>query len=275
VVASADLAGLGTKEGPPVHFHWTLPSLMPSLLPWLAMLGLLVLPSNRNPRAWWILAPLAVLAAVNASLEVFLEGARNEGVAFAGQAACAASFGLAAVWLLGAGLGRRSRPAAFGLMVPVVVAFGFLAFVTTAAWEEIWDLRSWVSFVLLYALLYWTACGLLFAAALSLTGRICRERFGPGRVCLWLYFWLLALCLAVVTIVCSLITLVSPSDAEWAAPLAACGIVSLVSFAVFVPFLVLSFTDSFWRERLGSLLHVAKPLGAPPAERPASGPALP
>ena len=51
VVASADLGGLGVKQGPPAFYSWTMPSLMPLALPWLALLALLMLPPNRTGQA--------------------------------------------------------------------------------------------------------------------------------------------------------------------------------------------------------------------------------
>jgi hypothetical protein len=265
VVASAELGGLGTKNGPPAHFTWTWPSFVPSLLPWLAMLGLLALPSNRNGRAWWILLPLASWAALNAGLEASFGGLREEGASVLRHGACAASFGLAAVWLLGAGLGRRSRLGALALMVPVMAAFTCLAFSVTPAWEELWDSSSWDPLIPFYTVLYWVACGVLAAGALSLTGRMCRRRFGPGRVAVWLLFWLLVLCLALVTIVCAAMAVVSSSDPEWTGPIGAGGLTALVGFAVCLPFLILSFASSFWRERLASLLHVPSPVASVPA----------
>ena len=44
----------------------------------------------------------SVLALLGAGLEAAAEAADNEGLSYPVQAACAAAFGLAAIWLLGA-----------------------------------------------------------------------------------------------------------------------------------------------------------------------------
>jgi hypothetical protein len=88
------------------------------------VLGLLALPSNRTGRAWWIWAPLVVLALLGAGLGAFADAANNEGLSFSAQAASAAAFGLAAVWLVGAGLARRCRTlsiVSFGLILPYLI----------------------------------------------------------------------------------------------------------------------------------------------------------
>ena len=147
-----------------------MPNLLPLLLPWLAVLALLALPSNRNARAWWIWAPLVGLALLGAGLGAAAGAADNEGLSYSVQAACAAAFGLAAIWLLGAGLARRCRAVSIVLMALAFAAVSLLAFVVSPVWEQLWDLRQYEPAILLYLLLFWIAGGLVFAGALNLTG---------------------------------------------------------------------------------------------------------
>ena len=53
VVPVADLGGLGAREGLPAHYDWAAPNPIVPLLPWLLVLGLLLLPPNRCGQAWW------------------------------------------------------------------------------------------------------------------------------------------------------------------------------------------------------------------------------
>ena len=46
MVAYADLGGLGSKQGAPVVYDWVVPSLMPQVLPWLAILALLTVEAQ-------------------------------------------------------------------------------------------------------------------------------------------------------------------------------------------------------------------------------------
>ena len=170
MAAYADLGGLGTKQGPSVSFAWTMPNLLPLLLPWLVVLGLLALPSNRTARAWWIWAPLVALALLGTGLGVAADAANNEGLSYMVQTACAAAFGLAAVWLLGAGLARRGRALSIVLMALAFAAVSLLAFMVSPMWEQLWDLRQYEPAILLYLMLFWIAGGLVYAGGLNLTG---------------------------------------------------------------------------------------------------------
>ncbi len=64
IVASADLGGLGARDGAPVEYNWVLPGIAPLLLPWLVILGLLALKPNRRAAAWLIWLPLGCVVAL-------------------------------------------------------------------------------------------------------------------------------------------------------------------------------------------------------------------
>jgi len=269
VAAYSDLGGLGTKQGPPVRFVWTLPSLLPLLLPWLVVLGLLALPSNRTARAWWIWAPLVVLALLGAGLGAVADSANNEGLSFSAQAASAAAFGLAAVWLLGAGLARGCRALSIVLMALAFASVSLLALVVSPVWEQIWDLRQWEPAIPLYMLLFWLVGGLVFAGALNLTGRFCRSRPSRARISLWLPLWLWVMWLAAGGLLSCVMRLVSGESFDWSALLVAPIILALVSFVTMLPFLILSFTNAFYCERLKHLLRLPPTGPAPSVPIPA------
>jgi hypothetical protein len=270
VVAYTDLGGLGTKQGPPVTFVWRLPNLLPLLLPWLALLALLALPSNRNPRAWWIWAPLIGVALIGAWLGAAAEAADNEGLGYCIQAASAAALGLGAVWLLGAGLARRCQVVSVVLMVLAFSAVGLAAFVVSPVSEQLWDLRRWEPALIWYLLLFWIVGGVAFAGALNLTGWICRMRFGRLRVSLWLPLWLWVMWLLAGALLGGVVTMVSGHHFEWVGLLLGPAVLALVSFVLVLPFLILSFTCVFYYERLRDLLRLPAESGPPPT--PASAP---
>lgn len=276
MAAYADLGGLGTKQGPAVRFVWTLPNLLPLLLPWLVVLGLLGLPSNRTARAWWIWAPLVVLALLGAGLGVAADAANNEGLSYMVQMACAAALGLAAVWLLGAGLARRGRALSIVLMALAFAAVSLLAFVVSPMWEQLWDLRRYEPAILLYLLLFWIAGGLVYAGGLNLTGWMCRKQFSCLRVLLRLPFCLWAMWLMAGGLLQCVSTFVFNNGFEWAGILVGPLVFALVSFGMILPYLILSFACSFYRERLRNLLRLptiesspAAPI-PPPVVEPAS-----
>ena len=279
MAAYSDLGGLGTKQGPPVRFVWTLPSLLPLLLPWLAVLGLLALPSNRTARAWWIWVPLAGLALIGAAVGEVADAANNEGLSYPAQAVVAAVFGMAAVWLLGSSLARRWRAVSIALMTLAFVAVSLLAFVVSPLWERLWDMRRWESEIILYLLLFWVASGLVISGAMNLTGWMCRKRFSRWRVSLLLPLWLWVMWLVAGIALGCVMTFAFNDNFEWKGILLAALILTLPTFLVMLPYLILSFANSFYRERLKDLLRLpaVDSLPATPATTPAPGrePALP
>ena len=252
------------KQGPPVGFSWTMPNILPLLLPWVAVLALLALPSNRNPRAWWIWVPLVGLELLCARLQSGAETLNDGGYSYAVQAVCAAAFGLAAIWLLGSALARRCRALAIVFLTLAFATASLLGFVVSSAFEQVWDLRQWVAAAVLYLELFWVVGGLAFAGALNLTGWMCRSRFTRLRVALRLPFWLCLLWLFAGGVLGFVLRFGSGGDSEWAGFLMAALAFALVSYVTILPFLILSFTSSFYSERLKSLLRLPATEAAPP-----------
>jgi hypothetical protein len=58
---------------------------------------------------------------------------------------------------------------------------------------------------------------------------------------------------------------------EWDGLLVGAVVLTLVSYALVLPFLILSFTTSFYRERLKDLLRLPAPVAAPAAAAPIAG----
>ena len=270
VAAYADVGGLGTKQGPQVAVVWTVPSLLPLVLPWLVLLTLLALPSNRDARAWWIWAPLICVTLLGAGLGQALGVADEDGLGFSLQAAVAAAFGLAAVWLLGAALARRCRAVSIGLMALAFAAISLLTLAVSPVSEQVWDLARWASEALWYLLLFAIVTGLVFAGALNLTGRTCRQQFSRLRLALLFLLWLWVMWIAAAATLACVVRLASGDSQEWYELAKATVVFSLVSFAVLLPFLILSFSSSFYRERLKVLLRLPAPAAAPAAAAPVS-----
>ena len=275
MAAYADLGGLGIKQGPSVAFFWPMPNLVPLLLPWLAVLVLLALPSNRNPRAWWIWAPLIGLTLLGAGLQPPILLTDNEVLSVSVQVASAAGFGLTVLWLLGAALARRGRAVGIALAALAFAAVSLLAFLVGPASESLGDLSGLEPAVFLYLVLGWIVGGVVFAGALNLTGWSCRRRFSRVRVSLWLPLWLWLMWLAAGGLVNGVMRIVSGERFDWSGLLVAPVALALASFVTLLPFLILSFTNAFYRERLRHLLRLPAVVIPPPKPVPAAavGPA--
>jgi hypothetical protein len=255
IVASSELGALGSTDGSPITYNWVLPGVAPLLLPWLAILGLLTLKPNRGAAAWLIWLPLGCVFVLTLAPPLILPSGTN----FFPDVIAALAVGLAAVWLLSNHLRQQHRLLTFLSVLLTLAGFSLMAGVSRQGLSLLTTESLQIGIVL--------AVGVLASSvALSLAGLICRGRYSPIR----LYLWLLVL-LAVVWLVIAapffLFALIASggriSWSEFFVPVLA---VAMVNFATLLPFLILSSASPFFRERLKALLHV-KP-EAPPAIAP-------
>jgi hypothetical protein len=244
IVTSSDLGPLGFKDGSPVAFTWVLPSIAPLLLPWLVILGLLALKPNRRPAAWLIWLPLTAVMALT-----LLPPIMPASASFLLDAIAALAFGLAAVWLLSNYLRRAHRLLTFFCVLPTLAAFSALAFVARQG-------GSWLEVETLQIGIFLALGALASTIALSLGGWICRSRYRP----LGIYPWLFAL-LAMAWLLMSapfflFAVLASGGQIPWSEFFTPVLAVAAGNFVLLFPFLILSSSCAFFRERLKALLNV-------------------
>ena len=209
----------------------------------LALLLLLLLKRNRSLQALWLAAPLAFCLAIVSFLSA-VPGIRSDAPDELFGILGATLFGLAATWLLSPYLKRRGR---------------FLTFLGTLATMELFSLLTCAVAQprdgdpsLGYVLIGGAVVALLLSLAINLAGWSCRSRYDRRRLSLWLIVWIMAGWLAVFVVMSrierpgSLLEMVT-----------AFAIFSAVSFSVLLPFLLLSFVNGFYRERLKELLRLA------------------
>ena len=242
-MASNDLHGLGRNDGPPATYAWTRPSLFPYLLPWLAVLGLLMLKPNRTAQAWWIWLPLAGIvgleAALRPGLKVFPSLELEEMLLVFKSLA----LGLAAVWLLSPRLQHRSRLRVFvKMLLTTVLVSAFVYAVRQEAAPAY--------------LAYLGVCVLASVSALSLAGWICRHRYRPLTLSFWLLGCNVAVWMALATPL-FVMALVQMGIGSWPELLGGVLAFGAATFATMLPFLILAFTNRFFRQRVQGLLGVA------------------
>ena len=254
-MASADLGGLGAKDGVPVEYNWVLPAFALLLLPWLMILGLLALKPNRRASAWLIWLPLGCVALL-ALLPPEIPGGGN----FLLNALAALAFGVAAVWLLPTYLRQSHRFVTFFCVLIALAFFSGLAFVFRQGWGLLGP-NTLESAVVLGVGIFASA------VALSLGGWICRARFRPAG-----FYVLLLLSLAAIWLMLAapffVIADISSGGriplSEFFLPVLA---VAAGNFVLLLPFLILSSGSAFYHERLKMLLNV-KPVAPPPLVAP-------
>jgi hypothetical protein len=256
IVASSSLGGLGAKDGPPVEYNWVMPSIAPQLLPWLAVLGLLALKPNRRPAAWLIWLPLGCVL-----LLTFAPPILPAGTDFASDIAIALATGLAAVWLLSSHLRQWHRLLVFFYVLFVMAGFSALAIISMRGWDLLSSNTLAAGIVL--------GVGVLATSlALSLDGLICRSRYRPLGLYLWMLIPLVGLWLAIATPFFVIALVTSGGRIPWGDFFAPVLTVAMVNFATLLPFLILSSASPFFRDRLKALLHV-QPEAPPRLNTPA------
>lgn len=272
VVASADLGGLGAKEGAPVTYNWMRASMLPAALPWLAILLLLLFKPNRCPCAWWILAPLACLAWGVGFLPDLWPSMPSDVSNGLHDVLVPLAFGMAAVWLFCPYLKSRFRILNVLGFLFILEAFSLVIYAFTQDWNDPGVQAVALGFVL-------ALCAAVIPIATGLAGLLCRRRYRPlvlgaGTLVMLLGLWTLGL-----------LPLFLIQTAGQNVPAIAVVVPVLMGaglcFGVVLPFLLLSFSNSLFRERLIQLLRlfpelppVIAPAPASPERRlePAAGP---
>ena len=261
MIASADLGGLGPKQGAPVVYDWVMPSLMPQVLPWLAILALLMLKPNRCASAWWILVPLACVAGVAGAPQSVLELLPSSQFEIFMELIGALGFGLAALWLLSSYLRWKHRLLTFLGMLLAQMGFSLLAFAIRQGWED-------AGLEALQVGIFLGASVLVISLALTLAGLVCRGRYGWLRLSLWMMAALVVVWVLVIGPFFIFAMISSGGNVPLVALFGIVGVAAGITFGVLLPFLVLSFANGFYRERLKGLLHLggaaSPPMIAPP-----------
>ena len=262
MVASADLGGLGLEDGAPVYYNWVAPSVAPQVLPWVGILALLLLRPNRCGSAWWIWVPLGLVGALASAPALFGELPPSGLEDFIGLF-FALVFGVAAVWLVAGYLVWKHRVlACLGMLVTQAVG-SVLVYMIGHGWEGV----RGQTIAMLIAL---GAGAVVMATALTLTGLVCRGRYGWLRLSLWLVAALGVLCLLVTAPFFVIAVISSSGNVPLLALFPVVGVELGIAFGALLPFLVLSFANGFYRERLKGLLHLGRAQPPSLAEPPLS-----
>jgi hypothetical protein len=105
------------------------------------------------------------------------------------------------------------------------------------------------------------------SVALSLAGLVCRGRCGWLRLSLWLIAALVVVWLLILGPFFIFSMIFSGGNLPLQVLFAIVAVATGVTFGVMLPFLLLSFANDFYRERLKGLLHLGG-AGAPPVITP-------
>jgi hypothetical protein len=208
-----------------------------------ALLLLLLPKRNRSLQALWVVAPLAFsLALVSLLWAITGIGSNTPDGLF--EILSAVPFGMGAVWLLTPFLTRRGRFLTFLGVLATMELFSLF----TCAFAQPRDRDSDLGYILIGG----AVVALLLSLAINLAGWSCRRGYNRGRLALWLILWIMAGWFAVFVVM---------SRIERPGPLLemakAFVIFCAASFGLVLPFLLLSFANAYYLERLKKILRLA------------------
>ncbi|HEY5911429.1 MAG TPA: hypothetical protein VJA21_12585 [Verrucomicrobiae bacterium] len=255
---------MGAPEGARVAVNWVPPSILPHLVPWLALLALLALKPNRAAAAWWIWLPvlfstlgLEYLLRASASfipsqgLEMLIEGLK------------ALSFGLAAVWLLSGYLAWKHRFLTFLAVLGISLGFGEATYLLSQVVSG-GGLEAMLGAVMI------AFCTLIISTGLALAGLICRKRYGASRVLAWCVVMVVAMTTLAVTPFFVFAVVANPGQTPIKEFFQSLGLLAGINAGALAVYLLFSFACRFYRDRLKGLLHLGAPelppMIAPPPE---------
>lgn len=154
----------------------------PTLLLWVALALLLVVPKeNRKWQAWLIL--VVPLLALMLRLFYFVPAlAASDDFDFFVQLVVTFAIGWACVWLAAPYLSAGNRVRSWFLAAAVMLGAGFLAYVGYFGF--------WCGTEAVITISMWSMGAVALLIALPLSGICCRRRFHPGIVAAWLLLWL-------------------------------------------------------------------------------------
>lgn len=259
-MASADLGNLGPSDGDPVEFDWRFQwILLLSCAPWLILAALLLVRrKNRTWRICWLIVPLGLVLTACHILPRLFGFAPQEADQFR-DFLSAVGFGLTCVWGWGDWIGSRNRLLTMGKaalwMLPVSA---LCAFCQAGPHGPIASFAIVVMIIAVFS-------ALMVLAALNLAAIRCGGRYKPWRFSLWLLAWPV-LCAAIVAVV--LFSLVEAhvftARFDWSSlskrlpeVLLAGAIWGVLLWAITLPFLILAFSNRFYRERFCGVCGVA------------------
>jgi hypothetical protein len=233
---------LGEKQGDPVVFNWIPPSpltALPSLIPWLIVIVLILVSMKNDRRVLGILIPLLVSILLIIIIRQFLPNEIKE-------ASVSFLYGLilsqAAIWLI---LGRLTGMNRFRVLIQTVfimLIFGFFLLIMYEAQQR----GEKTGFMILYLI-----STLTIHLSIILSRFLVRKRFTPLRFTILLPFVNIITVLPIFFIAV-FITLIT-SDANASPGLFVMGsiissVLGLILFITVLPYLILVFKNRYFRE---------------------------
>ena len=222
-------------------YRWSIAAQAPRLIPWLAVLALLCVGANRDPRAWAVLVPPLLAKGIFVACERMTPAAAAEAVSAFGTVVLSLCLAMGLLWAGSSALASESRRRDVLLTLAVLIPGAVLAALCANGLNT-----HAPGYAVAVSLL-----GLLLFLSLFGAGFGCRRKYTPGR-------FVGRLCLSCVGGTCivalALIAFVAATQGVSVAMLAIvllvyAGFASLILLCTLLAYLALPLWNSLYRER--------------------------
>lgn len=254
IVVSADIGEFGPTDGEPVAYHFNPIYHAQGFIPWLFLtLAFVALKENRTLQAAWILAPIALLATVFSAVMNILKMTSGSAV----QTKVIFSImvlGFSMIWLLAERIGNRNRFVTF--LLAILTYFGFLAInLLSNGFSKHITAIAYLAAVSIPAIIL----AFVFAALYS------RNSFNTARFIIYIGAALFSVSLIIFASIMSILY-TNPINTWIVDLLTVSFFSSLIYYAGLMPFLILLFSNPFWRKRFEAVLGIQTkiPIEPPP-----------
>lgn len=258
IVPSADIGDLGPQQGTSVTYDWKWYYGAPTLALWLALIAAFVfIKANRNPRVLLLLLPLLIVHLLWLGFTKVLSLSSSPRCVFDQVLTCFA-VGLTMLWLLAYQVGNRNHFVTFLSALIIMLMISLLGAVsyTTGSSEEAMAILVFLSILAMVLLL-----------GFALAGWRCRKRCSPVHFMLWLAVCTLAVGAGGMLVFALIMGLIIGDLPPLLAVLIVGLVCGLCVYAIELPYMILAFYSSFFRERFYACLRL-RPV--PPQQQDAS-----
>lgn len=246
-MVSADIGEFGPQDGEPVTYRFHLLYHAQGMIPWLLLpLAFVALKENRTRQAAWILAPIALLAAVYSAV-MRIVPMDSGGVVQLNVMFAIMVVGFSMIWLLAERIGNRSRFVTF--LLAALIYFGFLGVTLLGSGFQ----KDVIAIAGLAAV---SIPAILLAFVIA--SPHCRKPFGAARFIITIGAALFFVLLVIFSVILFVFYPAQdrPMKDLMNELLIGCLFGSLIYYVVLLPFLILLLAHPFWRKRLEAVLGV-------------------
>ena len=226
---------------------------MPSLALWLILaVAVIVIKANHTPRVLLIFVPLLILSALWFLITQMMNFVSYADIETFNMMFYSLVAGITLLWLFSPKLSSLNPWTAFFLSLALTIMLFLAGIVSYHGFGFSQD--TMVALIMLAVLALAMLLGFLLA------GWRCRKRYGPVRFILWLAIWMIVVCLVSILMFYLIAFMIEQVPIPISTILLMAAIAGLVLgiclYVINLPYMILAFSNSFFRERFFASLRV-------------------